>query len=199
MTNSDKTTAFVTRFDVREGDGGTEVRLFAGRVKLVGFEFDGDIDDIAINAFIAAKPRTAAQVMDLINPDEAEDEGDEAPGSIVPEKYRLLYGSEQNCGDGIARTLSNFVTEPRTKRGDVDGGLNRAALRGVAEFNGIADKLAIWEDHGLNGGLLRMNTSNVLRGMQRRGEGVTIGSMVWPAFEVEKKARKARAPKTASA
>jgi hypothetical protein len=205
----------VTRFNTttrpaNEAEGLDErdvVRFFDGR-KLVG-EFD--IEDISrddweagllnfINNTKSGDPRktpvTLEAVMDWMGEDEGEngDEEDEAPGSIVPEKYRILYGAEQNCGDDIAVALTDFVTQPRASRKDTDGGLDRAKLRAVAEVNGLADRLAIWEDRGLNGGLLRMNTSNVLRGMHRRGEEVTIGSATWPAREVEKKVRARKTP-----
>lgn len=140
--------------------------------------------------------RTVEAAIKFLESDVNDDEEEEREGgSIVPDKYRQQYGTEQNCGDAIAVALTAFVTEPRKSKKNEDGGLDRAKLRAVAEVNGIADKLAIWEDRGLNGGLLRMNTSNVLRGMNRRGEEVTIGSDVWPAREVEKKVRKPRAKK----
>jgi len=204
----------VTRFDVfarpaNEAEGLDErevVRLFDKR-KLVG-EFD--VEDIvrgtesdadwteALTQYIKftkdgkplAAPRTLEAVVDFLGTDEAEEEGDEEPGSIVPEKYRVLYGSEQNCGDEVAVALTDYVTTPRTSRKENDGGLDRDKLREVARANGIADRLANWEDRGLNGGCLRMNTANVIRGMVRRGERVEIGQQVWEAREVEKKPRK---------
>lgn len=203
------TTSNVTRFNTftrpaneAEGTDEREVVRFFDKRKLVG-EFD--IDDISredwedtLREFITntksgkarKAPVTLTAVMDFLSSDgeDSEDEEQE-PHSIVPEKYRILYGSEQNCGDEIAVTLTEFVTEPRRNKKNPDGGLDRAKLRGVAETNGIGDKLAAWEDRGLNGGLLRMNTSNVLRGMNRRGEKVQIGDRVWEAREVEKKTR----------
>lgn len=182
------------------------VRLFEKR-KLVG-EFE--IDDIAredweeglsemIKAGESSDGRnhypTLEEVMDFLSSDAEDDEEEERePGSIVPEKYRIIYGSAQNCGDEIALALTAFVTTERTSKKNPDGGLDRAKLRGVAEENGIGDRLAQWEDNGLNGGLLRMNTSNVLRGMNRRGERVVIGAEVWEAREVAPKAKKT-APK----
>lgn len=182
------------------------VRLFEKR-KLVG-EFE--TDDIAredweeglsemIKAGESSDGRnhypTLEEVMDFLSSDAEDDEEEERePGSIVPEKYRIIYGSAQNCGDEIALALTAFVTTGRTSKKNSDGGLDRAKLRGVAEENGIGDRLAQWEDNGLNGGLLRMNTSNVLRGMNRRGERVVIGAEVWEAREVAPKAKKA-APK----
>ena len=197
MTN---TTLNVTRFDTttrNDEDGEREViRLFEKR-KLVGeFDLDDareDYEDV-LPGFIANTkggdprkvPVTLEAVMDFLGQEAGdEDDEDEEPGSIVPEKYRILYGSSQNCGDDIAIALTDFVTLGRTNSKNPDGGLDRAKLRAVAEVNGLGNKLAAWEDNGLNGGLLRMNTSNVLRGMCRRGEEVTIGNMVWSAREPE--------------
>lgn len=200
-------TATVTRFDTttraaNEAEGLEErevVRLFEKR-KLIGEVDLDDVLEVRGDDWAAELTEFLTTTSDLISvldflQTEADEEGDEEeeeerePGSIVPEKYRILYGSEQNCGDAIAVALSAFVTLPRANKKNPDGGLDRSKLRAVAEVNGIADKLAIWEDRGLNGGLLRMNTSNVLRGMHRRGEEVTIGNETWAAREVEKKVR----------
>lgn len=188
------------------------VRLFEKR-KLVGeFEVDdiqrGDDWQDDLQSFLTetkggkplATARTLEAVMDFLSteaPEEGDDDAEEGErGSIVPEKYRVRYGAPQNCGDEIALELTDFVTEPRKNKKNPDGGLDRAKLRGVAEENGISAKLADWEDRGLNGGLLRMNTSNVLRGMNRRGERVVIGERVWEAdpskLEARKAARKAK-------
>lgn len=196
----------ITRFDTTtrpatdEADERDVVRFFEKR-KLIG---ELDIEEIARDewedalAALIANPTTVDEAIEFLTSEdeqaddaEGEDEdGDEAPGSVVPEKYRQKYGSQQNCGDEIALALTNYVTMERATKKNPDGGLDRAKLRGVAEVNGIGDKLAEWEGRGLNGGLLRMNTSNVLRGMNRRGEQVQIGSQVWEAREVEKPKRK---------
>lgn len=208
----------VTRFNTftrpaneAEGLDERDVIRFFDKRKLVG-EFE--IEDItredwgeSLPGFIANTkggeprkvPATLEMVMDFLSAETQDEEEEREPGSIVPEKYRLRYGTEQNCGDAIAVALTAYVTEPRKNKKNPDGGLDRAKLRGVAEVNGIGDKLADWEGRGLNGGLLRMNTSNVLRGMNRRGEEVTIGSDRWPAREVEKKVRKPRGSKKAAA
>lgn len=186
----------VTRFDVRETEDGEEIRFFHKRTKLFGF---GTVD-IAREGWEETLPefikvaRTSQQVEDFLTEDAGDEEDEERDsGSVVPEKYRVIYGASQNCGDDIALALTAFVTLPRATKKDADGGLDRAKLRAVAEINGIGDKLADWEDRNLNGGLLRMNTSNVLRGMNRRGEEVVIGDEKWAAREVPKKARKSRA------
>lgn len=194
----------VTRVDTRDTDDGTEVRMFHKRKLLHRFGEDdvsreGWEDEIA--AFLAEKPRTVEAVEDFLTA-EAGDEDEEEErdsGSVVPDKYRIIYGASQNCGDAIAVALTAFVTTPRATKKDADGGLDRAKLRAVAEINGIGDKLASWEERDLNGGLLRMNTSNVLRGMNRRGEKVEIGSEVWAAREVPKKERAKRPSKAKAA
>lgn len=196
----------VTRVDTRETEDGNEVRLFHKRKLLHRFGEDDVVREgfeDEIPAFLLAKPRTVEDVENFLTSEAGEeDEGEEeAGGSIVPEKYRVRYGAPQNCGDEIALTLTDYVTEPRIKKNgkaDIDGGLNRELLREVANANGIGAKLQTYEDKGLNGGLLRMNVSNILRGMNRRGERVVIGDTEFPAREVEKKARK-RKPAKATA
>ncbi len=179
-------TQYVTRFDTREIEDGWEVRFFEKRVLLGKFSADEitreEWED-GLKAFITEKPRTyGACEAFLIEQDseDAEDEEDGEGGSIVPAKYRIRYGAPQNCGDDIAIALTSFVTLARASKKNPDGGLDRAKLRAVAEINGIGERLAAWEDRGLNGGLLRMNTSNVLRGMNRKGLQVIIGDEKWP-------------------
>ncbi len=193
-TTIDLQTAPVTRFDVRENEDGDEIRLFHKRVLLFRF----GVDDIALEdwedkltAFIAEKPRTSLDCENFLSSEEGEfdEDGEEEGGDIIPRKYREKYGAAQNCGDQIALVLTGYVTLPRATKTNIDGGLDRDRLREVATANGIAGLLQKWEDKGLNGGLLRMNVSNVLRGMDRRGERVEIGSEVWEAREVEKKPR----------
>jgi hypothetical protein len=183
----------VTRFNTFEReDVGEVVRLFSKR-KLVG---ELEVADVAegklemLNDFIAAKPRDYASVEDyLITEGDLEDEEFEAGGSIVPAKYRLKYGVTQRCGDDVAETLSGYVTLPRAGKKDIDGGLDRDRLREVAKANGLEARLDDYEARELNGGLLRMNISNILRGMVRRGERVVIGKRVWETREVAKKPR----------
>jgi hypothetical protein len=191
----------VTRVKTRDTEDGTVVGLFHKRSKL--FEFGAD--DISrdgwedsIDEFLLAKPRTESDVEAFLTSEGGDEEGEEPEGgSIVPNKYRIKYGVTQRCGDDVAEELSGFVTLPRAGKKDIDGGLDRARLRAVAEQNGLGDKLAEYEHRELNGGLLRMNISNILRGMVRRGERVQIGKRVWDAREVEKKPRKRNATKKA--
>lgn len=199
MAKSFDDTNVVTRVKTRDTEDGTVVGLFHKRSKL--FEFGAD--DISregweddIDAFLLAKPRTDKDVEAFLTSEaDGEGEDEEAPGSIVPEKYRIKYGVTQRCGDDVAETLSGYVTLPRAGKKDIDGGLDRDRLREVANANGLGKKLDDYEARELNGGLLRMNISNILRGMVRRGEKVVIGKKTWPAREVEKTPRKRTAKK----
>lgn len=203
MTKTNETPAAeatVTRFDIFQREEGEVVRLFAKRKLLTEVdladveEAKGEDWDSGLREFLREE-RTVPEVLDFLSEEvnEETDEDEESDrGSVIPEKYRQLYGAAQNCGDEIALALTAFVTLPRANKKDVDGGLDRARLRAVAEVNGIGDKLAGWEERNLNGGLLRMNTSNVLRGMNRRGEAVKIGELEWPADPAKMEERKAR-------
>lgn len=91
-------------------------------------------------------------------------------GSVIPEDYRLRYGADQNCGDDLAKRLSEIVTVTEGKTSHVD----LEACERIASANGIADRFDGWMTKGLNPGMVRMNLGNVLRGMARRGEEVTL-------------------------
>lgn len=204
------TNAVVTRFNTttrNDEDGEREVVRFFNKRVLVG-EFD--IDDIArddweetLPNFIAntkggdprKTPVDLTAVMDFLGEEASDEEDEDEGGSIVPTKYRILYGSAQNCGDDMAIALTAYVTLERATKKNPDGGLDRAKLREVAKVNGIEAKLAKWEDRGLNGGLLRMNTSNVLRGMIRNGLEVRVGSEVWKADPSKVEAKAAKKPR----
>lgn len=141
----------VTRTKAREitvdGEDTEVLGFFEGRVKIGEFGVDeitrGDNWAEELEVFIKAKPRTYAQCEAFLLEEEGEEgEEEEADGgSVVPQKYRILYGAAQNCGDEIALALTAFVTLPR-KKGDIDGGLDRSKLRAVCAVNGIGDKLA---------------------------------------------------------
>lgn len=87
-------------------------------------------------------------------------------GSVIPDEYRYRYGADQSCGDKIAKKLTALVT---TK-----DGVDEAKCREIAAKNGVEDRFDGWASKGLNPGMLRMNLGNVLRGMARRGEEVTL-------------------------
>lgn len=208
----------ITRFDLKirpandeTGLDEREVVRFFHKRKLIGeFEteecsrypegFDEDDFGCWLNGTAAeprkGDPRTITEAMDYLSAEVDEDgeveEEESDGGSIVPEEYRIRYGAAQRCGDDISEILSAYVTTDRASKNDPEGGLDRAKLYEVAETNSIGHRVAQWEDHGLNGGLLRMNTSNVLRGMVRRGELVMIGAEVWPADPSKMEARMER-------
>lgn len=194
MTKSFDDANVVTRVKTRDTEDGTVIGLFHKRSKL--FEFGADDAsregwEDEIDAFLLAKPRTDKDVEAFLTSEAGEDEDEEGDGgSIVPNKYRIKYGVTQRCGDDVAETLSGYVTLPRAGKKDIDGGLDRARLREVANANGLGAKLDDYEARELNGGLLRMNISNILRGMVRRGEKVVIGKKTYETREVPKTPRK---------
>lgn len=115
---------------------------------------------------------------------DADDEDEPAEsGSIVKPKYRQAYEVfDGTCGDAFAEA---FTSACRNGEGEFD----IDALRSVASTNGI-DLDARWGH--LNVGQRRMNLSNVLRGMVRRGEKVTVGSQPFePELDSEGKPTKA--------
>lgn len=87
-------------------------------------------------------------------------------GSVIPDDYRYRYGADQNCGDEMARNLTDRVTKPE--------GVDLEACRDIAARNGIEDRFDQWLARDLNPGMVRMNLGNVLRGKLRRGETVTL-------------------------
>ena len=186
------TNEMITRFDIftraDEEMGDREVvRLFAKRKLICEIDLEDVVREEWEEELRAKLPMAPGDVLDWLGKegtDEEEDEGEEGTGgSIVPQKYREIYGAAQNCGDEMALALTAYVT-------DAEGELILENLREVAAANDIDDRLAKWEYKGLNGGLLRMNTGNVLRGKLRRGEQVAVGTKMWAAREVEKKLRK---------
>lgn len=184
------TNEIVTRFDIftriDEENGDREVvRLFNKRRLVLEIDLDDVVREEWEDDLKAKLPLAPGEVLDFLGEEAEEEEEDEegAGGSIVPQKYRILYGAEQNCGDEMAIALTAYVT-------DGEGDLILENLVEVAAMNQIADRLARWVNKGLNGGLLRMNTGNVLRGKMRRGEAVAVGTKIWEAREVEKKPRK---------
>lgn len=186
MTNATTITRFdiFTRIDEEMGDREV-VRFFAKRKLITEIDLDDVVREEWEEDLRAKLPMEAGDILDWLGEeggDEEEEEESEG-GSIVPQKYREIYGAAQNCGDEMALALTAYVT-------DVEGELILENLREVAAANDIDDRLAKWEYKGLNGGLLRMNTGNVLRGKLRRGEQVAVGTKMWAAREVEKKPRK---------
>lgn len=186
MTNATTITRFdiFTRIDEEMGDREV-VRFFAKRKLITEIDLDDVVREEWEEDLRAKLPMEAGDILDWLGEESGNEEEEEESegGSIVPQKYREIYGAAQNCGDEMALALTAYVT-------DVEGELILENLREVAAANDIDDRLAKWEYKGLNGGLLRMNTGNVLRGKLRRGEQVAVGTKMWAAREVEKKPRK---------
>lgn len=113
----------------------------------------------------APKARKAAK---RSTDEDGEDEGedDQPVATIVKPKYKAEYAQHDGtCGDRMASAFSKFCRNE-------DGELDLAKLAQVKKANGIA--AVRWSQ--LNPGQQRMNASNVLRGMLRRGDDVTVGS-----------------------
>lgn len=103
--------------------------------------------------------------------------------SIVKAHYKARYGNRQNNGDEIAGELSAAVTGNDKGRTFTD----LAALAEVAKANGI--DMAKYAH--LNAGQQRMNVGNRLRGMEKRGEFVVIGTRKFNEPVPEAKGKKA--------
>jgi len=102
------------------------------------------------------------------------DQVDPSTGNVIGKDYRSKYGRDQNCGDQVVAAFKDAVV------GD-DEDARCDALRAVANANDI--NYDRWSH--LNIGMRRMNLGNVLRGMIKRGEAVTIGSQTWEATDIE--------------
>lgn len=115
----------------------------------------------------AAKAPAPAKAKDA---DEGDDEGEgEEGGSVVPPKYRQFYqerGDATHCGDDLAKALKALLVN--------DNGTDEAALRRLAEVNGIDfEKYAHSQTRGWLG-RARMSIGNILRGRQRRVEKIVL-------------------------
>jgi len=105
-------------------------------------------------------------------------------GTIVKDKYKKLYGREQNCGDEMAAVLTNWVSMPIKVEGKKDvAHANVDTMLEVAQENDVLDNFNIWAKNGLNPGQIRMNLGNMLRGRLAKGLQVTIGKKTWKANE----------------
>lgn len=100
-----------------------------------------------------------------------------ASGNIIDEKYRKRYGANQNNGDKFAEAMDKAckVEVAAKGKGKPKRVLDEKALRSVAKQNNV--DTARWST--MNLGQQRMNLGNVLRGMNRRGEKITIGTKVF--------------------
>jgi len=76
--------------------------------------------------------------------------------------------------DQVAEKLDAAIVN---RRGG-DSKIDPHKLHEVAKENGFEDRLFKWEESGHNHGLIRMNTSNILRGKLSREGRVKIGRKV---------------------
>ena len=108
--------------------------------------------------------------------DEGEDAAD-SEGDKVGKKYRERYGKLGHTGDEIAELLkAHCVGE--------DGKIDTGKLDKLCSANGIE----YGKYQHLNVGMQRMTIGNILRGMNRKGEVVKIGTTKVPGLVPEKEA-----------
>lgn len=130
---------------------------------------------LALDAAIVKLAKADAMFDELNeNPTDETEEDDEEPkasGSVVANSYRAEYAvNDQTCGDDIADALRAYANK-EGKRTSVD----YSKIREVGAANGI--DIGKWAH--LNNGMIRMNLSNVLRRMIRKGDVVTVGEQTW--------------------
>lgn len=171
--------ANITRTDIK----GNDIRLFDGRKKIgtigvaevIGGHKDNEATRTRIEGILAALeyPASECEIRDRI--EAGLDEAARRTGSVIPDEYRYGYGEDQNNGDAMALALKEFCG------GGLKATLDLSKLEEVVAANKIEDRFDVWMTKGLNPGMLRMNTGNVLRGKLRKGEVVQIGSQKWNA------------------
>lgn len=168
----------ITRADIK----GTDIRLFDGRRKVGTIDLPSLADPApkaeVVEGILAgmAFPTTRVAMLDHLEASLAEVE-QRRSGSVIPDTYRHQYGVDQNNGDDLAQNLKDYCG------GGLNDPLDLDRLREVVDTNGIADRFDVWMTKGLNNGMLRMNTGNVLRGKVRKGEVVRIGDRKWNEVE----------------
>jgi hypothetical protein len=87
--------------------------------------------------------------------------------TIVSDEYRANYNADDNCGDKIAKAITDYV-----KNGKV---LDMDKLKKLAEDNDIS--LSKWAS--LNNGQKSMNLRNVLRARAKRGDKVKVAGRIF--------------------
>lgn len=158
----------LTRADIR----GEELRAFAGKKVIARTPIDPANTD-RIEGILAALtfPMLLPELLDRI--EAGLEEAAKRSGSVVPDQYRYGYGVDQNCGDDVAVVLKAHCG------GGLKEPMDLSKLEEVVDTNGIRDRFDVWMTKGLNNGMLRMNTGNVLRGMVRNEKPVRIGDRAW--------------------
>ena len=91
---------------------------------------------------------------------------------LIKRKYVERYmPNDRSCGDNVAEDLKAATTyAEEIKPGKFVNRTDMVALGKIATANGV--DLSRW-DH-LNNGMTRMNLGNVLRGMARKGQEISI-------------------------
>ncbi len=127
-----------------------------------GVEFEND-----------ATKKTLQALLNNVEVGETEDEP-KVGASIVPNKYKTIYGKSGNCGDDLASVLTAATTDEKGKT-------TPSKLVEIMSENGL--DTSRWEN--LNIGQRRMNLGNVLRSRLKRGEHVSIAGTEWNTEAVE--------------
>jgi len=149
-----------------------------------------------IFAYESLDEETLADFVDALEDDEEELE--EAAGSRVKEAYKKRYselkavgGSGQGCADQLDLWIANTFMVPAQKGKRMV--LDVLAFADFAGENGIDTNRYV----GLNNGMIRMNVTNRLRAMVRKGQDIFFRARVVvkgakdPVVEV-KKAKRAK-------
>lgn len=112
--------------------------------------------------------------------DEDGDEEEKVSLSVVKPKYKAKYRPHKDSnGDAMAMAFRAFVINE-------DGELDLSALQSVAQTNGLSvNKYTRVRNRGWQG-RARMSIGNILRGMIRRGEDVTIGDKTFKGLPQKK-------------
>lgn len=158
----------ITRIDTKDA----HIRLFAGRRKVDALPFPTDVKAKIVEGVVAGlkidEPISIAAAKTLV--EEAIARALEHRGSVIPDEYRFAYGVDQNNGDAMALALKDYCG------GGLKDPLDLNRLEEVVDANAIRDRYDVWAAKGLNPGMLRMNTGNVLRGKLRNDQQVVIGA-----------------------
>lgn len=135
---------------------------------------------------------------ELADDEDIEEESEEAAGSRVKEAYKKRYselkavgGSGQGCADALDIWIANTFMVPANK--------GTRMVLDVWSFNEFASQNGIDTNRyvGLNNGMIRMNVTNRLRAMVRKGQDVKYNGKIVvkgakdPVVEV-KKAKRAK-------
>lgn len=159
----------VTRADVRDD----KVRFFDGRRKVGEHPISLPATPEVVAGILAAMAFPTTKVAILDHLEASLEEADERKGTVIPDAYRHQYGEDQNCGDDVAQVLKDYCG------GGLKATLDLQRLEEVVDANGMRNRFDVWAAKGLNNGMLRMNTGNVLRGKVRNELPVRIGDKHW--------------------